>query len=188
MHTRQLKLNAFVLAPATPTELHDFLTKNAPLLADTLLLFATPLTPESRVLLEGHGLHYCESMNIEKLPSTTTKVQLPQPKAQARLIDKSIRSGERIMHEGDLVINANINDGAWVYAKGSLTLLGSIEGDVECDGAYMILSPSKRGKIRFQGQFIQDKLTFSGLQFVQFDEGQLSIRKMDEADHYRKTR
>lgn len=43
-------------------------------------------------------------------------------------LDRSLRSGQRVEHSGDVIVAGHINDGAEVFASGNVTVLGRLHG------------------------------------------------------------
>jgi len=48
--------------------------------------------------------------------------------AGALVLAKSLRSGQRVEHEGDVVVVGHVNDGAEVFASGSICVWGRLKG------------------------------------------------------------
>lgn len=54
----------------------------------------------------------------------------------ALVLRRSLRSGQRVDHRGDVIITGHVNDGAEIMATGSITILGRLHGLVHagCEG------------------------------------------------------
>ena len=61
----------------------------------------------------------------EPLPAV---VQEKLQKGDALLLKRSLRSGQRIEHRGDVIISGHVNDGAEVFASGHVVVLGRLHG------------------------------------------------------------
>ena len=48
--------------------------------------------------------------------------------ASTLVLYRSLRSGQRVEHRGDVIISGHVNDGAEVLASGSITILGRLSG------------------------------------------------------------
>jgi septum site-determining protein MinC len=48
--------------------------------------------------------------------------------AASLVLHRSLRSGQRVEHRGDVIISGHVNDGAEVLASGSITILGRLSG------------------------------------------------------------
>lgn len=87
----------------------------------------------------------------ERAPSDASSVRNPQlaPTA-ALLVQRTLRSGQRVVHDGAVVVLGDINPGAEVLAGGSVIVWGHLRGTVEAglstDGAVVCaldLSPTQ---------------------------------------------
>jgi septum site-determining protein MinC len=54
----------------------------------------------------------------------------------ALVLHRSLRSGQRVEHRGDVIITGHVNDGAEVLASGNITVLGRLNGLLHagCEG------------------------------------------------------
>jgi septum site-determining protein MinC len=48
--------------------------------------------------------------------------------ASTLVLNRSLRSGQRVEHRGDVIISGHVNDGAEIIASGSITILGRLSG------------------------------------------------------------
>ncbi len=65
--------------------------------------------------------------------STAEPVATPQAESQSAMgpgliLHRSLRSGQRVEHRGDVIIAGHVNDGAEVLASGNVTILGRLNG------------------------------------------------------------
>ena len=51
-----------------------------------------------------------------------------RPSARGLFLMRSLRSGQRVEHAGDVIISGHVNDGAEVLASGNVTVLGRLYG------------------------------------------------------------
>jgi septum site-determining protein MinC len=77
---------------------------------------------ESLDLLKGAGL-----------PVEEPRFNLPNRQPQsgqlpAMRLRRSLRSGQKVEHRGDVIVEGNVNDGAEVLAEGSVVVLGRLQG------------------------------------------------------------
>lgn len=69
------------------------------------------------------------------------------------VIEKSLRSGETVISRGDVIIYGDVNPGAYVKAKGNITVIGALRGVAHITGigkvyaAYMQPSQIRIGKV-----------------------------------------
>ncbi|MCX7828334.1 MAG: hypothetical protein N2315_03890 [Thermanaerothrix sp.] len=77
---------------------------------------------ESLDLLKGAGLPVEE-------PRFSLQNRQPQfGQLPAMRLRRSLRSGQRVEHRGDVIVEGNVNDGAEVLAEGSVMVLGRLQG------------------------------------------------------------
>lgn len=74
---------------------------------------------------------YKPSLKLEK----NQKAEAPQPRPAAgvrtlKLIDKSIRSGQNIEHDGDVLVMGDVNPGSYITASGNIMVMGTLRGTV----------------------------------------------------------
>ena len=69
------------------------------------------------------------------------------------VVEKSLRSGETVISRGDVIIYGDVNPGAYVKAKGNITVIGALRGVAHITGegkvyaAYMQPSQIRIGKV-----------------------------------------
>lgn len=170
--------------------------KNIILLKDYFLLINGTLTTKMREYLQDKGTCFKEvsSCNLKlttKPAPTTTKSEPTAPKKEATkevityieqeqkiietlLFEKPVRSGEEIVHDGDITIFGRVNSAAKVLAAGNVEIYGCVDGVVECDGAYMILKEIGKGYVVFNGDILEKELFDGKLKKVtRSDDGPL---------------
>jgi septum site-determining protein MinC len=59
---------------------------------------------------------------------TSEPVQSEGDSRGALVLQRSLRSGQRVEHRGDVIITGHVNDGAEVLASGNITVLGRLNG------------------------------------------------------------
>lgn len=69
--------------------------------------------------------------------------------------DAPIRSGNRVECEDDIAIFKRINSGAKVVARKNAIILGTVDGDVEVNGDYLIIKEIGKGNIIFNGEEVE---------------------------------
>lgn len=72
-------------------------------------------------------------------------------------LDRSLRSGQRVEHAGDVIVAGHVNDGAEVFALGNVTVLGRLHGlvhaGVEGDEAVVVVAHSMEAlQVRIGGR------------------------------------
>lgn len=182
---RQSHLKIFEIEPCEENRLMEYINRNCILLQNFLLLLSQEITPTLVAFLEERGLLFMESKTLEKLKRPTKKQETTsvidevhlehQPNLesiQAQILNRIIRSGEEILCEGDLIIYGRINSGARIYAKGNLQIYGEIDGAVECEGEFVLLTKIGQGSVLFAGEFL-DPNAFDGNKRAIFKDGKI---------------
>ncbi len=158
--------------------------KNIILLKDYFLLINGALTPKMREYLEDKGTCFKEadSCNLKLSSKSDTskksgiieqEKQEPQEvvkyvevtsepevieHAKTLLFEKPVRSGEEVVHDGDVTVFGRVNSAAKVLAEGNVEVYGRIDGLVQCDGEYMIVKEIGNGYVVFNGDILEKEL------------------------------
>lgn len=78
-----------------------------------------------RTLAEEQGLEAWEKLPIpEKKPTP----EVPLPPHNALYVRQTVRSGQRLEHDGHLVICGDVNAGAEIFATGDIVVFGTLRG------------------------------------------------------------
>jgi septum site-determining protein MinC len=89
-------------------------------------------------------------------------------KIKTLVFEKTIRSGEEIVHDGDVTIFGRVNSAAKVIAEGNIEVYGTIDGLVQSDGDYMIVKDLGKGHIIFNGDILEKELFDGNLKKVTY--------------------
>jgi septum site-determining protein MinC len=122
---------------------------------------------EVESFLKEKNLNYIVENNIFTFNKEKTKEiqiiekeKIIEKKVNTRIYDKIIRAGVEIDSEENLIFLNRINAGAKIKSSENIEIFDECEGDVICDGDYLIVRKN-RGNIIFRGENIGkiDKLT-----------------------------
>ena len=85
---------------------------------------------------------YKPSLKLEK-PSKTAVSEPKQDVRTLKLINKNMRSGQNVEHEGDVLVIGDVNPGSYITASGNIVVMGTLRGIVHAgaggdDGAIVI--------------------------------------------------
>jgi len=99
---------------------------------------------------------------IKKLEEPIEKV-VQKPKANLKVLDKLVRSGQEINIDGDLLLLNRVNSGGSIIINGTLIVTQIVDGSIRCSGDFMLLQASPKANVVFHGvevdnKFLQDKL------------------------------
>jgi len=186
MKVKQKKIRVFDIVVDKEAKFFEFMEKNLLLIKDYLLLVEGEVTPKIKEFLETNGLCFVLSngCNIKKIDSAETsknvkpkeeqKVETVQPQViiqeqavchdslsqKTKVLNKPVRSGEVIEHDGDVVIFSRVNSGAKVISEGNITVFETIDGVIEANGDFIIVNSVGKGYVVFNGDIL-DKDNFS---------------------------
>jgi septum site-determining protein MinC len=93
-----------------------------------LLRYAVAAVPESRELLYREGLPVRESLLLPAQESK--KAQAAAKGSNALYLRRSLRSGQKEVFDGDVVLVGDVNQGAEILAGGDVIVFGSLRGMV----------------------------------------------------------
>lgn len=97
---------------------------------------------------------------------------------QTKCIKKLVRSGEILSNKGDIVIFNRVNSASMIKSDNNILIFGDCEGDIECNGEFLILGNITKGKIVFQGEIITPNMLKYQLNLISKDNGQLNIQNL----------
>ncbi len=183
MKAKQKTIRIFDIEIDSEHNFFLYMNKNLVLLKEYLLLLRGSVTPNVTQYLDENNICFmtAEKCNLKlstKINQTNKSAIItkdkqntinPQPtvsmestkKSGTLLLEKTIRSGEEVVFDGDITIFGRVNSAAKVIAEGSVEVYGIIDGLVQCDGSYMIVKELGKGHIIFNGDILE-KEQFDG--------------------------
>lgn len=176
----------------------DYFRKNSLLLKEFFLLIEGNITKNIAFVLEQSGVCYkeinhCairfggikkEALSLEEEPKKEavleTAAEQPKQLSKLKLYDRPIRSGEEIVESLPIVIFGRVNSGAKVFCEESMSIYGIIDGLVQCDGEYVVLSGiSPRGHLIFNGEIVdRETLKLNVLQKIVMRDNVIEIKEV----------
>lgn len=176
----------------------DYFRKNSLLLREFFLLVEGEITKNIAFVLEQSGVCYKDinHCNIrfggikKELPSlkeapkhenvSEKAFEPPKQLPKLKLYDRPIRSGEEIIESLPIVIFGRVNSGAKVFSDESISIYGIIDGLVQCDGEYIVLSGiSPRGHLIFNGEIVdREMIKQNVLQKIVMRDNVLEIKEV----------
>ena len=112
--------------------------------------------------------------STDNLYSTSQNIDLSSVKS--KLITKLVRSGERIVNNGDILVFNRVNSGAEIDSQNNICIFGECSGDVKCEGEFLILSKIIKGKVMFQGEIITPNMLKYKLNLIYKENNNLNIK------------
>ncbi len=191
MKAKQKSIRVFDIEIESQDEFFSYMDKNLILLKEYLLVINGEITEEITEYLKENEICFikandCKLNMTSKVKSgysrdiisknfhqKTEKIDLVTINSQSSgtiinsnsiktlLLERTIRSGEEIIHDGDITIFGRVNSAAKVISDGNVEIYGTIDGVIECNGEYMIVKELDKGHIIFNGSIL-DKERFDG--------------------------
>lgn len=190
-----------ILGENSDDELLGFLKKSLPLFKGYLLVFDN-LSAAVKDFLDSSDVDYIknkhlsfidnkeEIANILKQINKESKIINPQESikqdsalsnenlssTKSKFITRLVRSGESIVNSGDILVFNRVNSGAMLTSQSNICIFGECNGDVQCDGEFLILSKITKGKVTFQGDIITANMLKYKLNLIYKDNDELNIK------------
>ena len=174
MQIKQYSVKVFEIEIENEKEFLAFARKNGELLKRYLLLLKASVTPEIEALLKGEGIAFTRNLSLQPhsgKPRSFTK------QSGLRIIDQLVRSGQEIVERRDLLVLKRVNSGASIRTDGNFIALSSIEGRIECNGEFMLLKPSPKAYIVFNGTDISDTMEPDHFYKIRLENNEILISK-----------
>lgn len=110
--------------------------------------------------------------------SSQKSLESQQDSTKMQIFTDLIRSGVEISSDDSIVIFNRVNSGAKINTKQNIFIFGKCDGDVKCDGEYMILSQIANGKVLFNGMAITQNMLKYKLNLIA-KEGEIGLKIND---------
>ncbi len=207
MKAKQKTIRIFDIEITNDEEFFAYMDKNLILLKDFFLLLNGHVSEEVTTYLTKHNFCFkaAKDCNIkisskqsssenraimsqkseEKYNSSTeTKIQIVKEKVKTLFIEKPIRSGTEIEHDGDVTVFGRVNSAAKVIAAGNVEIYGIVDGLVQCDGDYMIIQELGKGHIIFNGDILDRDLFDKNVKKITKSKDGILIKDLFETANY----
>ena len=200
MKVTQKNIRVFHIEIDDETLFLEYFRKNSILLKEFFLLVEGNITKNVAFVLEQSGVCYKDISHCslrfgaikKEAPVDTQEPQAHQQEekeekqpwlAEAKKLkvyDRTIRSGEEIHEIFPMSIFGRVNSGAKVFCEESMSIFGIIDGLVQCDGEYLMLSGiSPRGNVIFNGEIIdKESIKQNVLQKITMRHSVIEIKEM----------
>jgi septum site-determining protein MinC len=185
MQVKQYNLKVFEITVEDREEFEAFIRKNKLLLKRYLLLLRGQVTPEVEALLRQEGLAYTQDpVLLEGHGAATAGAKRtaaePSERRFARrsgleIVDTLVRSGTAVGSDRDMLILKRVNSGATVETDGNLIALAPIEGLVKCNGDFMLIKPTGKARILFNGVDVTDAMQTDHFYKIRMAENEIVI-------------
>lgn len=202
MKVTQKNVRVFHIVISEEALFLDYFRKNSILLKEFFLLIEGNITKSIAFVLEQSGVCYkdithcslrfgsaksdtqalVQEAEVKEKPACTQEAENTSASADKKLkvYDRPIRSGEEIQESVPITIFGRVNSGAKVLCEESISIYGVVDGLVQCDGDYLILSGiSPRGNVIFNGEIIDKEcLKVNVLQKITMRDARIEIKEM----------
>lgn len=191
MIVKQKSLRVFHITVEDKSSFLDYIKRNKILLMEFFLLVDGEIDKSIEQTLDDEGLCYKNISTYDLRFSSVKKERAVEVKkdevfksdivdVKLKIFDRPIRSGEEISEELPVVVFGRINSGAKLFCSQSITIYGTIDGLVQCDGEYIVLQGlSSRGNLIFNGEIIdRELLKRDVLQRVVLKDKKVEIREV----------
>ncbi len=198
MKGKQYSVKVYETSVGDEERFISFFDANYILFKDRLIVVQGELSPRIEEYLKSKSLLYTN--NIE-LPSSRSRqdIQLELEEKQAKELkqqeilanefnklsnrlnnnlkvqDSIVRSGQEVIIEGDLLLLNRINSGARVETSGNLIITQAVEGDIYCNGNFMMIGNSPKANIIFNGVRVDNALLQEKLNKIELIDGEVII-------------
>lgn len=96
--------------------------------------------------------------NAQKHSASLQASQHIQARECTLWLQRVIRSGESIYHNGDIVIESQVNSGSYITAEGNLFLFKECSGSVEARGEFIICHKILSPTLLFQDSLVSEDI------------------------------
>jgi septum site-determining protein MinC len=187
MKVKQQTLKVFEFEIDESRAFTEYYTKNAPLIQGYLLMLSGNVTAEVLEFLDEKEAVYIDTkakpLQIRKKRTTavldepftrgnasSTEVKMPGEKSPT-VYYRTVRSGEEIYSDEELVFFGRINSGAVIESSGSVQIFGIIDGLVRSEGEYLLLQHIGQGSVFFHGEELDASRLDGKLKLIKYDNG-----------------
>jgi len=191
MKVKQQTLKGFECEVESTEDFIQYYSKNAPLMQGHLLILQGNITAEIKVFLDKQNAPYIDGnerpLQTRKKRSTAVleEVNVPEVNVEkssskkegvSMVFHRTIRSGEAIHINENLVFFGRINSGALVETTGSVQSFGIIDGIIRSEGDFLIIRQIGLGSVVFHGEEL-DNASFNGqLKLVEYKNSAIEIK------------
>lgn len=187
MLTKQYSVKVFEVTLEKEDEFISFFNKNYIIFTNHLISINGNVSEEIHNYLKEKNLKYIVNTDLPKvktnknslnlLQETKEEIKKPVEKIQDNLkvIDKLVRSGQELKIEGDLLLLSRVNSGGSISIEGNLIVTQIVDGDIRCNGNFMMLQASPKANIVFHEVEVDNKHLQEKLNRVELINNEIRI-------------
>lgn len=186
MKVKQQTLKAFEFEIDNTKAFVEYYTKNAPLIQGYLLILSGDVNDDIINFLDEKEAVYIDtnakSLQMRKKRATAvleepsfsespSSSETSTEQKNSSVYYRTIRSGEKIDSDVDLLFFGRINSGAAIECSRSVQIFGIIDGLVRCEGEYLLLKEIGQGAVFFHGEELDKSRLDGNLKLIKYDNG-----------------
>ena len=183
MLTKQYSVKVFEVTLEKEDEFISFFNKNYIMFTNHLISINGNVSEEIHNYLKEKNLKYIVNTDLPKTKPNKNSLNLlqetkkPVEKIQDNLkvIDKLVRSGQELKIKGDLLLLSRVNSGGSINIKGNLIVTQIVDGDIRCNGNFMMLQASAKANIVFHEVEVDNKHLQEKLNRVELINNEIRI-------------
>ena len=177
MRVIQYSVKVFEVEIENEEEFLTFVRKNIVLLKRYLLLLKGDVTPVIETFLQKEEISFTKDLSLQ---SQSGKPLQFTKESGLRIVDQLVRSGQEIVEKRDLLVLKRVNSGASIRTEGNFIALSTIEGKVECNGEFMLLKPSPKATIIFNGTDLSKTLNGDSFYKIKLKKDEILVSKIEK--------
>lgn len=191
MITKQYSVKIFEVNLEDESEFISFFDKNYIIFRNHLISIHGNVSDNIKNYLKEKNLKYIVNTELPKARATKTveigkeedkevKKEVETPKEQKvqdnlRVIDTLVRSGQELKINGDLLLLNRVNSGGSIVIDGNLIITQIVEGDIRCNGNFMMLKASPKANIVFHNVEVDNAYLKERLNRVELKNNEITI-------------
>jgi len=196
MKVKQQTLKGFECEIESTEDFIQYYSKNAPLMQGHLLILLGNVSNDVKIFLDEKNTPYIdgtqtplqtrkkrstavlEEVKVAEIVEKTNEKTNERTEGVSVVFHRTIRSGEAIHIDENLVFFGRINSGALVETTGSVQSFGIIDGIIRSEGEFLIIRNIGLGSVVFHGEEL-DKTLFNGeLKLVEYKNAAIKIKEI----------
>ncbi|SHO81382.1 Probable septum site-determining protein minC [hydrothermal vent metagenome] len=187
MQSSQYSIKVFETQIEDDGKFISFIETNYELFKNHLIVIQGDISQNISEFLDGLNLTYINNINLPKAKKTQDNFIIIKEKIidnnyRLKIINEPLRSGQIVEYEGDILITDRINSGAKLVSNGNIVALNIINGDIICNGDYIIMPQSSRSNILIQGYKINNLLLQHKLNKIEIIDSRVTITSISKKE------
>jgi septum site-determining protein MinC len=172
LQKKQYSVKVFEVNITDEDEFITFFDKNYIFFTNHLISISGLVNEKIQNYLKEKNLTYIVDTKLPRQKGKTVsenmimkeeKKPLRNVQDNIKVIDKLVRSGQELKIAGDLLLLNRVNSGGSILIEGNLIITQIVEGDIRCNGNFMMLKASPKANIVFHdvevdNMYLQERL------------------------------